>query len=63
VFDPAIVRLLVAGVSSSGSPVDELTARERHILGEMAQGKSNAAIAEGLVLTKTAIEKHIGSIS
>jgi DNA-binding NarL/FixJ family response regulator len=62
VFDPAIVRMLVDGVSVGGSPVDNLTAREREVLGEMAQGKSNAAIAESLVLTKKAIEKHIGSI-
>ena len=62
VFDPAIVRLFVSGVSVGGSPVDKLTAREREVLGGMAQGKSNAAIAESLVLTKKAIEKHIGSI-
>jgi DNA-binding NarL/FixJ family response regulator len=62
VFDPAIVRMLVAGVSVDGSALDDLTARERQVLGEMAQGKSNAAIAESLVLTKKAIEKHIGSI-
>jgi DNA-binding NarL/FixJ family response regulator len=62
VFDPAIVRLLVAGVSVGGNALDELTARERQVLGEMAQGKSNAAIADSLVLTKKAIEKHIGSI-
>jgi DNA-binding NarL/FixJ family response regulator len=62
VFDPAIVRLLVAGGSVGGSALDDLTARERQVLGEMAQGKSNAAIAEDLVLTKKAIERHIGSI-
>jgi DNA-binding NarL/FixJ family response regulator len=62
VFDPAIVRLLVAGGSVGGSALDELTGRERQVLGEMAQGKSNAAIAESLVLTKKAIERHIGSI-
>jgi DNA-binding NarL/FixJ family response regulator len=62
VFDPAIVRLLVAGGSVGGSALDDLTARERQVLGEMAQGKSNAAIAESLVLTKKAIERHIGSI-
>jgi DNA-binding NarL/FixJ family response regulator len=62
VFDPAIVRLLVAGGSVVGSALDELTGREREVLGEMAQGKSNAAIAESLVLTKKAIERHIGSI-
>jgi DNA-binding NarL/FixJ family response regulator len=62
VFDPAIVRLLVAGGSVGASALDDLTAREREVLGEMAQGKSNAAIAESLVLTKKAIERHIGSI-
>jgi DNA-binding NarL/FixJ family response regulator len=62
VFDPAIVRLLVAGGSVGGSAVDDLTTRERQVLGEMAQGKSNAAIAESLVLTKKAIERHVGSI-
>jgi DNA-binding NarL/FixJ family response regulator len=62
VFDPAIVRLLVAGISVGGKALDDLTARERQVLGEMAQGKSNAAIAESLVLTKKGIEKHIGSI-
>ena len=44
------------------SPLDELTPREREILAEIAQGKSNAAIAESLVLTKRAVEKHINSI-
>jgi DNA-binding NarL/FixJ family response regulator len=62
VFDPTIVRLLVAGGSVGGSALDQLTGRERQVLGEMAQGKSNAAIAESLVLTKKAIERHVGSI-
>ena len=62
VFDPAIVRLLVCGGSVGAGALDELTPRERQVLGEMAQGKSNAAIAEQLVLSKKAIEKHVGSI-
>jgi DNA-binding NarL/FixJ family response regulator len=62
VFDPAMVRLLVFGGSPGSSTLDDLTARERQVLGEMAQGKSNAAIAEHLVLTKKAIERHVGSI-
>jgi DNA-binding NarL/FixJ family response regulator len=62
VFDPAMVRLLVSGGATAGGALDELTPRERQVLGEMAQGKSNAAIAEHLVLTKKAIEKHVGSI-
>jgi DNA-binding NarL/FixJ family response regulator len=62
VFDPDIVRLLVGGTPSPGSPLADLTPRERQVLGEMAQGKSNAAIADSLVLTKKAVERHIGSI-
>jgi DNA-binding NarL/FixJ family response regulator len=62
VFDPAMVRLLLAGGSVGAGTLDDLTPRERQVLGEMAQGKSNAAIAEDLVLTKKAVEKHIGSI-
>ena len=62
VFDPAMVRLLVTSGSTDGDALDELTPRERQVLGEMARGKSNAAIAEHLVLTKKAIEKHVGAI-
>jgi DNA-binding NarL/FixJ family response regulator len=62
VFDPAMVRLLVAGRSAGAGALDDLTPREREVLAEMAEGKSNAAIAEHLVLTKKAIEKHVGSI-
>jgi DNA-binding NarL/FixJ family response regulator len=39
-----------------------LTPREREVLAELAQGKSNAAIADSLVLTKRAVEKHINAI-
>jgi DNA-binding NarL/FixJ family response regulator len=42
--------------------LSELTAREREVLAEIAQGKSNAAIADSLFLTKRAVEKHINSI-
>jgi DNA-binding NarL/FixJ family response regulator len=62
VFDPAIVQLLVAGVSDGGEALGDLTVRERQVLAQMAQGKSNAAIADSLVLTKKAVEKHISSI-
>jgi DNA-binding NarL/FixJ family response regulator len=62
VFDPAVVRLLVAGGSVGATALDDLTRRERQVLGEMAQGKSNSAIAEHLVVTKKAVEKHVGSI-
>ena len=62
VIDPKIVEGLVAARSKAASPLDQLTAREREVLSEMAQGKNNAAIASTLVLTERAIERHINSI-
>ncbi len=62
VIDPKIVEGLVAARSRADSPLDQLTAREREVLSEMAQGKNNAAIAGALVLTERAIERHINSI-
>jgi DNA-binding NarL/FixJ family response regulator len=63
VIDSKIVEVLVEAKSRADrSPLAELTPRERDVLAEMAEGKSNAAIAESLVLTKRAVEKHINSI-
>jgi DNA-binding NarL/FixJ family response regulator len=63
VIDPKIVEELVsAKARADSSPLAELTPRESEVLAEIAQGKSNAAIAESLVLTKRAVEKHINSI-
>jgi DNA-binding NarL/FixJ family response regulator len=63
VIDPKIVEVLVdAKAHAERSRLADLTPRERDVLGQMAQGKSNAAIAESLVLTKRAVEKHINSI-
>jgi DNA-binding NarL/FixJ family response regulator len=63
VVDPKVVELLVAAHGESDrSPLAELTPREREVLAEIAQGKSNAAIGESLVLTKRSVEKHINSI-
>ncbi|HEX2849538.1 MAG TPA: response regulator transcription factor [Acidimicrobiales bacterium] len=63
VIDPKVVEVLVsARARASRSPVARLTPREREILGEMAQGKNNAAIAAVLVLSERAVEKHINSI-
>jgi DNA-binding NarL/FixJ family response regulator len=59
-IDPHMVRLLMG--ERRGSELGQLTARERDVLAQMAQGKSNAAIAEALVLTKRAVEKHVGAI-
>ena len=43
-------------------PLDELSPREREVLGLMAEGRSNAAIAAELVVTERAVEKHVTSI-
>ena len=63
VIDPKVVEVLVAArTQAAQSPLAEMTARETEVLAEIAQGKSNTAIAESLVLTKRAVEKHIHSI-
>jgi len=63
VIDPKIVEILVAAKTrAERSSLSELTVREREVLAEIAEGKSNTAIAESLVLTKRAVEKHINSI-
>lgn len=54
--------LVQARNSAERSPLNELTAREREVLAEIAKGKSNLAIAESLYLTKRAVEKHINAI-
>jgi len=62
-IDAKIVETLVrARAEAERSPLSELTSREREVLSEIAQGKSNSAIAESLFLTKRAIEKHINAI-
>jgi DNA-binding NarL/FixJ family response regulator len=63
VVDPKIVEALIAAqVRDERSPLGELTPRELEVLAEIAQGKSNMAIAEQLVLSKRAVEKHINAI-
>ena len=44
------------------SPLSVLSPREHEVLAQLAEGKSNTAIAESLVLTRRAVEKHINSI-
>jgi DNA-binding NarL/FixJ family response regulator len=60
-LDPAIVSQLV-GRRRGDDPLGELTAREREVLGLMAEGRSNQGIAERLVVTERAVEKHVTSI-
>ncbi|GAA1290580.1 response regulator [Pseudonocardia aurantiaca] len=62
VIDPTVIESLVAANRAAPSELDRLTNRELQVLGEMAQGKSNAAIAAALVLSERAIEKHTNSI-
>jgi DNA-binding NarL/FixJ family response regulator len=61
-IDPKIVESLVQAREPERSALARLTPREREVLAQIAQGKSNAAIAESLVLTKRAVEKHINAI-
>jgi DNA-binding NarL/FixJ family response regulator len=60
-LDPAIVSQLV-GRRRRDDPIDQLTPREREVLEHMAQGRSNQGIAEQLVVTERAVEKHVTSI-
>jgi DNA-binding NarL/FixJ family response regulator len=63
VVDPKVVDVLVeARLRARNSPLTQLTKREREVLGGVASGKSNAAIAESLFLTKRAVEKNINSL-
>jgi DNA-binding NarL/FixJ family response regulator len=59
-LDPEAVSQLL-GQRDDG-PLDELTPRERDVLGLMAEGRTNAAIAETLVVTEGAVEKHVSNI-
>jgi DNA-binding NarL/FixJ family response regulator len=60
-LDPAIVSKLV-GRNRRDDPVATLTPREREVLELMAEGRSNQAIAERLVVTERAVEKHVTNI-
>jgi DNA-binding NarL/FixJ family response regulator len=60
-LDPEVVSHML-GRRRREDPLDELTPREREVLGLMAEGRSNHAIAEQLVVTERAVEKHVTSI-
>jgi len=60
-LDPDVVSQLFAR-QRSGGPLEQLTPREREVLALMAEGRSNAGIAQELVLTVGAVEKHVASI-
>jgi DNA-binding NarL/FixJ family response regulator len=61
VIDPEVVARLI-GRPRSHSPLDELTRREREILGLMAEGRTNAAIADRLTLELKTVEGHVRTI-
>lgn len=61
VLDPEVVAQLV-GRSRAHSPLNRLTPREREVLGHMAEGRTNQAIARELVITERAVEKHVTGI-
>jgi len=61
--DPLVVEELVAlRQDEKHSPLESLTPKEREVLALIAEGKSNAAIADTLVVTKRAVERHVNSI-
>jgi DNA-binding NarL/FixJ family response regulator len=61
VLDPEVVAQLLAR-SRRRDPLDRLSPREREVLGLMAEGRSNAAIARELVVSDGAVEKHVSNI-
>jgi DNA-binding NarL/FixJ family response regulator len=60
-LDPDVVQRLVGRRRSAG-PLDDLTPREREVLALMAEGRSNQGIADALVVTVAAVERHVTSI-
>jgi DNA-binding NarL/FixJ family response regulator len=60
-LDPEVIAQLFSRQRADG-PLDQLTPREREVLGLVAEGRSNGAIARELVLTVGAVEKHVASI-
>ena len=62
-YDPKVVEALVqAQAKEQSSVLNRLTERELEVLGEMAQGGTNAAIGEALFISPRSVEKHINSI-
>jgi DNA-binding NarL/FixJ family response regulator len=62
VLDPSVVAQLVGRRRQGHDPIDDLSEREREVLALMAEGRSNRAIGERLVITERTVEKHVRSI-
>jgi DNA-binding NarL/FixJ family response regulator len=60
-LDPLVVQRMV-GRCRTANPLDRLTPREREVLGLIAEGRSNQGIADALVVTLAAVERHVTSI-
>ena len=60
-LDPEVVAHLL-GRSNGNGPLDDLTERERTVLAEMAEGRSNQAIAARMFLSDRAVERHVTAI-
>jgi DNA-binding NarL/FixJ family response regulator len=60
-LDPDVVARLI-GRTRRNSPIDSLTKRERQVLALIAEGRSNAGVAEELMVTVAAVERHVTSI-
>jgi DNA-binding NarL/FixJ family response regulator len=60
-LDPEVVQRMV-GRGRVGGPLDQLTPREREVLGLMAEGRSNQGIADALIVSVAAVERHVTSI-
>jgi DNA-binding NarL/FixJ family response regulator len=61
-LDPEVVSHLLGRRRATKSPVDDLTEREKTVLEEMAEGRSNQAIAERMFLSDRAVERHVSAI-
>jgi DNA-binding NarL/FixJ family response regulator len=61
-LDREVVARLLSSRRSEPQGLEQLTAREREVLAQMAEGRTNAAIAETLVVTPGAVEKHVTNI-
>jgi DNA-binding NarL/FixJ family response regulator len=60
-LDPEVVGRMLGRRRREG-PLDDLTKRERDVLAQLAEGKSNNGIAEALVISNASVEKHVTSI-
>jgi DNA-binding NarL/FixJ family response regulator len=61
-LDPEVVGRMLGRRRAPGGPLEQLTEREREVLAQIAEGKSNLGIADALVVTTAAVQKHITSI-